>query len=195
MQPFVFDMCQPHDRGQWTRYFYLRLEPGDPSATIAAAKEKWTARTAEFPFEYQFLDAQLDGQYDAQGRLAGLVGLFSLLAVFIACLGLFALASWTAEKRTREIGIRKVMGAGTGQIAFLVTRDFLLLVIIGAVVALPVAWVGVGRWLENFAFRTAIEPLVFAGAVLVVLFIATLTVSFRAIWAARTDPVRALRHE
>lgn len=195
VQPFVFDMCQPYDREQWIRYIYLRLEAGDPSAVIAAARQKWNARTTQFPFEYQFLDEQLDGQYEQQGRLAKLVGIFSLLAVFIACLGLFALASWTAEKRTREIGIRKVMGADTMRITYLVTRDFLVLVLIGALVAMPLAWIGVGRWLENFAFRTAIEPLVFVLAALVVLLIATFTVSFRAIRAAQTDPVRALRHE
>ena len=153
------------------------------------------ARTTQFPFEYQFLDDQLDMQYEGQGRLAQLVGIFSLLAVFIACLGLFALASWTAEKRTREIGIRKVMGADTWRITWVVTRGFLLLVLIGALVAVPLAWFGVGRWLENFAFRTPIEPLVFIGAGLVVLLIATFTVSFRAIRAAQTDPVKALRHE
>ena len=195
VQPFVFDMCQPNDQEQWIRYLYLRLEAGDPASVIAAAKQKWNARTTEFPFEYQFLDEQLDGQYEAQGRLAKLIGIFSLLAVFIACLGLFALASWTAEKRTREIGIRKVMGADTLRITYLVTRDFLLLVVIGAVVAMPLAWFGVGRWLENFAFRTAIEPLVFVVAALVVLLIATFTVSFRAVRAAQTDPVKALRHE
>ncbi|MBK6543162.1 MAG: ABC transporter permease [Flavobacteriales bacterium] len=195
VQPFVFDMCQPDDRGQWIRYLYLRLEAGDPAPVIAAAKEKWNARTTDFPFEYQFLDEQLDMQYEAQGRLAKLIGIFSLLAVFIACLGLFALASWTAEKRTREIGIRKVMGADTMRITYLVTRDFLLLVFLGALVAMPLAWFGVGRWLENFAFRTAIEPLVFVLAALVVLMIATFTVSFRAVRAAQTDPVRALRHE
>ena len=193
--PFVFDMCMPDERAMWTRYFYLRLEAGDPAPVIAAAKEKWNARTTEFPFEYQFLDEELDGQYKAQGTLAKLVGIFSLLAVFIACLGLFALASWTAERRTREIGIRKVMGADTMRITYLVTRDFLLLVIVGGVIAMPIAWFGVGRWLENFAFRTAIEPLVFVLAALVVLLIATLTVSFRAVRAAQTDPVRALRHE
>ncbi|MBK8499220.1 MAG: ABC transporter permease [Flavobacteriales bacterium] len=195
VQPFVFDMCQPDDTHQWIRYLYLRLEAGDPSAVITAAREKWNARTTQFPFEYQFLNDQLDMQYEAQGRLAKLVGIFSLLAVFIACLGLFALASWTAEKRTREIGIRKVMGADTLRITYLVTRDFLLLVLVGAVLAIPLAWLGVGRWLENFAFRTAIEPLVFVLAALVVLLIATVTVSFRAIRAAQTDPVRALRHE
>ncbi|MEZ4806740.1 MAG: FtsX-like permease family protein [Flavobacteriales bacterium] len=195
VQPFVFDMCRPDERGQWIRYLYLRLEAGDPAPVIAAIRQKWDARTTDFPFEYQFLDEQLDMQYEAQGRLAELIGIFSLLAVFIACLGLFALASWTAEKRTREIGIRKVMGADPIRITYLVTRDFLLLVLIGAVLAIPLAWLGVGRWLENFAFRTAIEPLVFIGAVLVVLLIATFTVSFRAISAAQLDPVKALRHE
>lgn len=191
--PFVFDMTA--DIPQWLRYIYIRTEGGDPTPVIDAARKEWNARTTNFPFEYQFLDDQLDGQYAAQGRLAALVGIFSLLAVFIACLGLFALASWTAEKRTREIGIRKVMGADTLRITWVVTRDFLLLVLVGAVVAIPLAWFGVGRWLENFAFRTHIEPLVFVGAGLVVLLIATFTVSFRAIRAAQTDPVRALRHE
>jgi putative ABC transport system permease protein len=195
VQPFVFDICQPNDRGQWIRYLYLRLEAGDPAQVIAAVREKWNARTTEFPFEYQFLDEQLDMQYDAQGRLAELVGIFSMLAVFIACLGLFALASWTAEKRTREIGIRKVMGADPARITILVTRDFLLLVGLGALLAVPLAWFGVGRWLENFAFRTAMEPLVFIVAALVVLLIAAFTVSFRAVSAARLDPVKALRHE
>ncbi|MGV3636378.1 MAG: ABC transporter permease [Flavobacteriales bacterium] len=193
VQPFVFDMTT--DIGQWLRYIYIRTEAGDPTPVIEAARKEWNARTTQFPFEYQFLDDQLDMQYEGQGRLAQLVGIFSLLAVFIACLGLFALASWTAEKRPREIGIRKVMGADTLRITYLVTRDFLLLVLIGAVLAIPLAWLGVGRWLENFAFRTAIEPLVFVLAALVVLLIATVTVSFRAIRAAQTDPVRALRHE
>ncbi len=193
VQPFVFDMTT--DIGQWLRYIYIRTEGGDPTPVIEAARKEWNSRTTQFPFEYQFLDDQLNMQYEAQGRLAKLVGIFSLLAVFIACLGLFALASWTAEKRTREIGIRKVMGADTLRITYLVTRDFLLLVVVGAVVAVPLAWFGVGRWLENFAFRTAIEPLVFVLAALVVLLIATVTVSFRAIRAAQTDPVRALRHE
>ncbi len=195
VQPFVFDMCSPHDITQWLRYIYIRTEGGDPTPVIEAARTEWNSRTTQFPFEYQFLDDQLDMQYEAQGRLAKLVGIFSLLAVFIACLGLFALASWTAEKRTREIGIRKVMGADIPAITYLVTRDFLLLVLIGAVLAIPLAWLGVGRWLENFAFRTAIEPLVFVLAALVVLIIATVTVSFRAITAASTDPVKALRHE
>ncbi|MEO8069490.1 MAG: ABC transporter permease [Flavobacteriales bacterium] len=195
VQPFVFDMANRDEVTQWLRYIYIRTDAGDPAPVITAARKEWNARTTEFPFEYQFLDEQLDSQYKAQGTLAQLVGIFSLLAVFIACLGLFALASWTAEKRTREIGIRKVMGADTLRITYLVTRDFLLLVFIGALVAVPLAWFGVGRWLENFAFRTTIEPLVFVGAALVVLLIATFTVSFRAIRAAQTDPVRALRHE
>ncbi|HMZ49618.1 MAG TPA: FtsX-like permease family protein, partial [Flavobacteriales bacterium] len=177
VQPFVFDMCGPQDITQWLRYIYIRTEGGDPTPVIEAARKEWNARTTNFPFEYQFLEDQLDSQYEAQGRLAKLVGIFSVLAVFIACLGLFALASWTAEKRTREIGIRKVMGADTVRIAWVVTRDFLWLVLVGALVAVPLAWLGTARWLENFAFRTAIEPLVFVLAALVVLLIATFTVS------------------
>ena len=193
--PFVFDMCSPHDYGQWMKYLYLRLQPGDPSNTIAQTEALWKEHTQEYPFEYQWLDEKLDEQYDAQGKLAKLVGLFSLFAVFIACLGLFALASWTAQKRTREIGIRKVLGAEMGQITYLVTRDFLVLVVLASLIAVPLAWYGVQRWLETFAFRTSIDPGVFVGAGLVVLLIAALTVSFRAVRAAQTDPVKALRWE
>ena len=195
VQPFVFDMTNKDQVTQWLRYIYIRTEAGDPEPVIAAARDEWNARTTQFPFEYQFLDDQLDDQYKEQGRLAELIGIFSLLAVFIACIGLFALASWTAEKRTREIGVRKVMGADTLRITYLVTRDFLLLVLIGAVLAIPLAWFGVGHWLENFAFRTAIEPMVFVGAVILLLLIAAFTVSFRAVRAAQLDPVKALRHE
>ncbi len=195
VQPFVFDMSQPDDREQWVRYLYLRLEPGDPAATIAAVKAIWEKHTREFPFEHQFLDQQLDGQYMEQGRLARLVGLFAGFALFIACLGLFALASWTAAKRTREIGIRKVLGADAARITVLVTWDFLVLVGLGAVLALPVAWYGVGRWLEGFAFRTSVGPLVFLLATFAVLLVAAVTVSLRALRAAWTDPVKALRHE
>ncbi|MBL8999388.1 MAG: hypothetical protein JNL44_19205, partial [Gemmatimonadetes bacterium] len=176
-----FDMCAPDDREQWTRYLYLRLEPGDPAATIAAMKAIWERHTREFPFEHLFLDQQLDGQYAAQGRLAQLVGLFAALALFIACLGLFALASWAAAKRTREIGIRKVLGATAARITLLVTRDFLLLVGLGTLLALPLAWYGAHRWLEGFAFRTALGPLVFVASALAVLTVAALTVSARAI--------------
>src|SRR5690606_17619677 len=105
------------------------------------------------------------------------------------------LASWPAQKRTREIGIRKVLGAETGQITYLVTRDFLALVVLAALIAVPLAWYGVQRWLETFAFRTSIDPVVFVGAGLVVLLIAAATVSFRAVRAAQTDPVKALRWE
>ncbi|HMN04199.1 MAG TPA: ABC transporter permease [Flavobacteriales bacterium] len=195
VQPFVFDMCSKDHIPRWLRYIYIRTEAGDPTPIIEAARKEWNARTTNFPFEYQFLDDQLDAQYEAQGRLAQLVGIFSLLAVFIACLGLFALASWTAERRTREIGIRKVMGASILRVTWVMMRDFLLLVLIGTLVAMPLAWFGVDRWLENFAFRTALQPLVFLGAGGAVLFIAALTVSFRAIRAALTDPVQALRHE
>ncbi len=188
VQPFVFDMTA--EIGQWLRYIYIRTEGGGvPHRDRSRPAPRYRNSRDTIPFEYQFLDDQLDMQYEAQGRLAKLVGIFSLLAVFIAYLGLFALASWTAEKRTREIGIRKVMGADTVRITWVVTRDFLFLVLIGALVAVPLAWFGVGRWLENFAFRTAIEPLVFVGAGLVVLPVLTLPAGFRAIQVAQTDAV------
>ncbi|MFT3884905.1 MAG: ABC transporter permease [Flavobacteriales bacterium] len=191
--PFFFDMCRPQEMPVWFRCIYVRLAAGDQQATIDAIGRCWRELTQEFPFEFTFLDGELDGQYRSQGTLATLITGFAVLAVVIACLGLYALAAFSTEKRTREIGIRKVLGAGAFHITGLVTREFLVLVLLANVLAWPLAFYGVHRWLEGFSVRTAIDPLVFLAAALTVLLIAALTVAWKATRAARIDPVKALR--
>ena len=149
----------------------------------------------EFPLEYFFLDDHLNQQYKAQANLAKLVGYFSILAILIACLGLFALASYTAEQRTKEIGIRKVMGASVQSIVFLLTKDFARLVVIAAIISFPLAWFMMNNWLQNFAFRINMPLWVFVIAGLAGLVIAICTVSYQAIRAAFSDPVRSIKHE
>ncbi|MCB0791640.1 MAG: ABC transporter permease [Flavobacteriales bacterium] len=191
--PFFFDMASRDQHTLWFRCVYARLVPGDPKPVIDAIGRKWNGLTQDFPFEYEFLDNDLDAQYRAQNTLATLVTFFALFAVVIACLGLYALAAFSTEKRSREIGIRKVLGASGLTITGLVTREFLVLVLLANVIAWPLTLYAVHRWLEGFAVRTAIDPFVFIGAAVVVLVIAAFTVAYHATQAAWQDPMRALR--
>jgi len=194
VEPFFFDMCPADQMGLWFRCVYVRIAAGDPQPTIAAIGNQWKSMTQEFPFEYTFLDSELDAQYKAQGILATLVTGFAVLAMIIACMGLYALAAFSTEKRTREIGIRKVLGADGFTITRLVTKEFLVLVILANLIAWPLAFYGVKRWLEGFVVKTAIDPLVFISAAIIVLLIAMITVLYKAIIAARLDAVQAMRN-
>ena len=193
--PFVLDMPHIKQKPYWTRYIAIRVRSGDMLSTVKGIENIWNTHNAEFPFDYFFLDEELHQQYKAQENLARLVAYFSILAIIIACLGLFALASYSAEQRTKEIGIRKVMGAGLMTIANLLSRDFLLLVVIAVVIAWPLSWYALNIWLKNFAFRAPMAWWLFAAAGLAALLIAWLTVIFQALKAARMDPAKSLRHE
>jgi putative ABC transport system permease protein len=147
------------------------------------------------PFDYSFLDETFDSQYKAEDRLAGLFGIFTAITIIIACLGLFALATFAAEQRLREIGIRKVLGASVGSIGALLSRDFLRPVLVAIAIASPVAWWIMHRWLQDFAYRTAISWWVFPAAGALLLLVALGTVLFRVLGAARMSPVNNLRSE
>lgn len=190
--PFFFDMCPTNEMPLWFRCVYVRIH-GDPQPVLAAIQKKWKAATQEYPFEYSFLDSELEAQYKPQGTLATLVTGFAVLAMIIACMGLYALAAFSTERRTREIGIRNVLGARPFAITRLVTREFLVLVVIANLFAWPLAWFGVNQWLEGFAVRTTIDLLVFLAAAMLVFLIAVATVLYRALRAACLDPVHALR--
>lgn len=146
-------------------------------------------------FDYQFLDKHVQSLYASEEHTANAATAFSLLAIFIACLGLFGLAAFTAEQRTKEIGVRKVLGATITGIAKLLTKDFLKLVALSFVIAVPVAWWAMNKWLEGFAYRTKIDWWVFAIAGIMALLIALITVSFQAIKAGLANPVKSLRSE
>lgn len=180
-----------------SRYFYVmvRLAPGDVSATLADMNATWDKFYPHFPFACSFLDQDLQTLYRRELRTGKIIGVFSILAIFICCLGLLGLASFTAERRTKEIGIRKVLGASTAAVIGLVSREFAFLVLIANLIAWPVAYFAIHDWLQDFAYRMSISWTLFAGAALVVLFIALPTIGFQAVRASLTNPVEVIRHE
>jgi len=176
-------------------YLAVRIRPDDVPGTLRALEAQWQAVAPEEPFTFSFLDANVDALYQADQRTGQLFGTFALLAVLIACLGLFGLAAFTAEQRTKEIGVRKVLGASVGGIVVLLSKDFVKLVGLAFVLAAPLAYLVMNWWLESFAYRADIAWWIFLTAGLTALVIAVLTVSYQAIRAAVADPVKALRYE
>ena len=175
--------------------FSARIRPDNVGPTLAHLRETWSRFAPERPFVYSFLDESFARQYEADAQFGKVFGYFALLAVVIACLGLFGLASFTAERRTKEIGVRKVLGASIASIVLLLSKDFTRLVLIALVLAAPLAYLAMTRWLEAFAYRVEISWPIFLMAGLIALLIALLTVSYQAARAALADPVKALRYE
>jgi putative ABC transport system permease protein len=173
----------------------VRLRAGAVPAALAHIETQWEEIAPDRPFDYTFLDEALAALYGAEQQLMKLLGLFAGLAVLIACLGLFGLAAFAVERRTKEIGIRKALGATAAGIAVLLSRDLLKLVALACLLAAPLAYVVATRWLGTFAYRVELGPAVFVVACGLTLLIGLLTVSAHAFRAATADPVRALRHE
>ncbi|MGH7493666.1 MAG: ABC transporter permease [bacterium] len=173
----------------------VRLRPQNIPQTLAFLEEKWREVYPQHPFEYSFLDEDFDNLYRAEQVRGKIFGAFALLAIFIACLGLFGLAAFTAEQRTKEIGVRKVLGAAEAQIVFLLSKEFILLVLIANLVAWPIAYWAMRNWLQDFAYRTPLGLELFVLGGTLALVISLLTVSFQAIKAALANPVEALRYE
>lgn len=172
-----------------------RLAPGRTAEGLAALEEAWNAVLPNRPFTYRFLDDRIEAQYRSDQRAGRLFGIFAVLAVFVAGLGLFGLAAYAAQRRKREIAIRKVLGATARSVIALLSKDFLKLVAVAFVLATPVAYVAAQRWLEDFAYRIELGPWIFLSAGLVAVLIALLTVSSQALRAAWTDPATAIRQE
>src|SRR5690348_227446 len=163
--------------------------------TIAQVESKWKQLAPGLPFSYRFLNESYDEMYRAEQRVGKIALIFSAIAIFIACLGLFGLAAFIAEQRTKEIGIRKVLGASVSSIASMLSKDFVKLVIISFILAAPLAWWAMHKWLQGFAFRINISWWVFAAAGFIALLIALLTVSYQAIRSGLANPVDSLRTE
>lgn len=179
----------------WMTDVYVRFRPGSLHTALAHLKSTVSSNVPDYPFEFRFLDATIDQLYQTE-RQAGMVIRFStIMAIFIACLGLFGLASYTAEQRTKEIGIRKVMGASIPGIVSLITRDLTKWVVLANLISWPVAYLVVHRWLQSFAYRAAISFWIFFFAAGISILIAVVTVSYQSIKAARMDPVTSLRYE
>ena len=173
----------------------LRVKSSNIPALIAQIKNKWQAMAPGQPFDYAFMDEEFNNLYQTEQRTGKIFVTFAVLAILIACLGLFGLVAYAAEQRTKEIGIRKVLGATVGNIVGILSKDFFKLVIISAAIAFPIGWWVMDKWLEDFAYRIHISWWIFAIAGILSLLIALITVSFQAIKAAIANPVKSLRTE
>ncbi len=190
IEPLVLTVDQP-----LLSLFSIKLQAQDLPQTLAFLRREWDAFFPEKGFDYEFLDQTLASQYDREQRLSRLIGYFAGLAVLISCLGLYGLVSLVTQQKTKEIGIRKVLGASVANIVALLSGGFARLVLVAILVASPLAWWGMNRWLQDFAYKIGIEWWVFVVAGALALGIALLTVSFQAIRAALLNPVKSLRTE
>ncbi len=173
----------------------IRFADGDLAASTEYLKDTWNRIVPNYPLEFTFLDERVDRMYRVEERISILLKYFAVLAVLIACLGLFGLASFTAEQRTKEIGIRKILGASAQKITVMLCKEFFILVIISNALAIPAAYFLMRNWLQGYAYRTTLNSVVFLGAMAGALTIALITVSFQAVRAALANPADSLRYE
>ena len=182
-------------RNTWGGYAIVRTLPGETENTIKALERICKEMNPSYPFNYSFVDQDIANMYQAEQRLGSLFNVFAVLAIVISCLGLYGLSAYLAERRTRELGIRKVLGASGFQLVYLLSATFTRPVLIATAIAVPVAWYGMSEWLSGFAYHVEIDWTIFVIAFLSALVIAWLTVSFESIKAATTNPVKSLRSE
>ncbi|GAB3771968.1 ABC transporter permease [Spirosoma horti] len=173
----------------------VKVKTKDLTGLLANLKKQWSQLAPEAPFTYSFLDERFSDTYRTEQKIGQILGLFAGLTIFVACLGLFGLATFMAEQRTKEIGVRKVLGASVASIVALLSKDFLKLVGVAIVLSIPVAWYAMDRWLQDFAYKIDLSWWVFALAGLLAVCIALLTVSFQSVKAALMNPVKSLRSE
>ncbi len=192
VEPLALQLIKP-DRKR--KFYALKLSSGNIPETLAFIEEKYTEFSPDLPFNYTFLDERLERMYRSERKLGQIINYFTFIAIFISCLGLFGLASYTAEQKTKEIGIRKVLGASSGNIIKLVSKEFLQLIILANVISWPVAWYVMNGWLLGFAYRIDLGVGIYLSSGLIVLIIALLTVSYQSLRAAMSDPVDSLRYE
>lgn len=173
----------------------FKIKTDNTASLLAMMKQKWDSFNTGEPFTYAFMDDLYNKTYAAEQKTGTIMTIFSVLTILVACLGLFGLATYTAEQRTKEIGIRKVLGASTGQVTRMLSKEFLRLVLIASLIAFPAAWWAMNKWLQGFAYRTQISWWVFVIAGALTILIALITIGFRAVRAALANPVKSLRAE
>ena len=178
-----------------TSYLPIRIKAADVAGSVSFIKSEWKKFVPDKPFEYFFLNDDFNKLYQSEQKTGEIFTVFSVMAIFIACLGLFGLAAFTAERRTKEIGIRKVLGASIAGIVILLSKEFTKWVLIANLIAWPLAYYFMNSWLENFAYRITPGPAIFLYSAVIALFIALVTVSFQAVKVAVANPVNALRSE
>ena len=188
--PFLFRIYKP-----WQTYVYIKLNPGNTQEALAVIEETSIRMSPEYPFSFEFLDDSYNRLYNSENRLSKIFNSFSILTIFVSCLGLFGLTSYTVEQRTKEIGIRKVLGASISNIVQMLSMDFIKWVFIANAIAWPLASIVMTEWLKNFAYRFPMEWWIFIMGGGISIIIAILTVSLQTIIAAMANPVEALRYE
>ena len=191
IEPYGFQL----NTGNSFTYLFAHAGTNNINATLKAIETAWHKLNPNEPFEYSFLDDDFQKNYEAGNRLASIVSYFTIIAILISCLGLFGLSLFSTEQRTKEIGIRKVLGATSGNIVTLLSKDFVKLVLIAIIIASPLAWYAMNKWLEDFAYRIHISWSIFLITSVIAMAIALLTVSFQAVRAAISNPAKSLRTE
>jgi putative ABC transport system permease protein len=192
IEPVIFTLSQRHGSHS---FIFVKITPTDIPGTLAFLKNKAAQFAPNNLFEYRFLDDVFDSQYQSDERRGDIFKYFTILAIFISCLGLFGMASFTAEQRTKEIGIRKVLGASVSNIMGLISKEFLVLLCVSTVIAWPVAYYLMERLLRSYAYRTSLSLWIFIISGLTAVLVALLTVCVKIIRAARSNPVDCLRYE
>ena len=178
-----------------TSFVAVRIKPGDYNKTIGIIQSKWREFMPDNPFEYSFMDAEYDALYQTDQTIGKVFSVFTFLSLTVACLGLLGLAIYTAERRMKEIGIRKVLGASVQNVVTMLSTDFIKLVMIACIIAFPIAWYAMNKWLEDFAYPTQVSWWIFALSTGLMVLIALVTISYQSVKAALTNPVESLRSE
>jgi putative ABC transport system permease protein len=173
----------------------IRLKPGNTAQVLASVQRTWDQFFPEYAYTSTFMDEDIAKFYEQENQLSLLYKIFAGIAIFISCLGLCGLVSFMAVQRTKEIGVRKVLGASVRNIIYLFSKEFTILILIGFAVAVPIAWYMMNEWLTNFAYRVNIDAKVFAIAILLSIIIAWITVGYKSVKAALANPVKSLRTE
>ncbi|MEM1325709.1 MAG: ABC transporter permease [Bacteroidota bacterium] len=195
IEPFAIfhESSESYDLGR--SYIAAKIQAGEERAVLDEVKQLWANLAPQAPFNFSFLDEDINAQYQSEERLASMLSTFTFLSIFIACLGLLGLITYITQQRTKEIGIRKVLGASVGNVVALLSKDFIKLVLIAFVIATPVAYYFMNDWLQDFAYRVELQWWTFALAGLAAIGIALLTVSFQSVRAALMSPVQSLKNE
>jgi putative ABC transport system permease protein len=194
IKPQLFQLYSDESADSYFSALFFKIN-GDTKEALTHVENIWFKNNPGMPFEYHFLDQDYEKLYETDNRIARMMNLFTLLAVFIACIGLFGQAVIAAENKIKEIGIRKVNGARVSEIIWMLNKDFMIWVAVAFVVSCPVAWFAINKWLQNFAYRTSLSWWIFVLACLLAILVAIITVSWQSWKAASRNPVEALRYE
>ena len=181
--------------GKYLNFIYLRIKPGNPNETLAGLEKTWAKIMPLYPFDYQFLDQEIDKMYRVEQRTGSLLKYFSMLAILVACIGLFGLATYTVEQRTRELGLRKVLGASGSSIFVLISQEFIQLLLIASAISIPLCLFMLNKYLSNFGFHIQLTIRTFVLALFLAIVVAGLAISYQLITAIRNNPAKSLKYE